>query len=99
MKGIVWGSTIERAERQLQQIIENYRIIGYTIDTYRKGKTQLNVLFNNGDYWIALGASESARGHCCNISYIDTLIDAQIIDDVIRHCTRAYPYNALRYFG
>lgn len=47
---------------------------------------------------MAKSAKESARGYRCNISYIEATIPLEFIDTVIKHCTSAGPYQAIKYF-
>lgn len=100
MKGIVWGKTLERACDKLNNIAENYIILGYKITKERITKTQKSILFDNGDYWLAIYATESsARGRRCNVSYVDHELKRYItIIEQIRACTRSMPYNGVTIF-
>lgn len=101
MKGIVYGKTFEKAKIQLQKIIEDYKKIGIEPETKYSIKLSLNnfsVEFPNGDYWIAVGASESSRGRACNIAYIDLEIEPDIISCVIMPTIKAFPYQAHRFY-
>ena len=99
MKGIIWGSTLNRAVNKLDEIVDSYKMLGYQIDTYRKNSLGFFVTFNNGDSWKAIYATESQRGNKCNISYIDNKINNDFVDNVIFFCTVMPPYNAFQYFG
>lgn len=66
--------------------------------TRRKSNSTYELVYDNGDYWIACGVRESARGHRCNISYVDARIDSEFIDCIIKPCTIAGPYQAFHYF-
>ena len=101
MKGIVYGKTFKRAEIQLQKIIEDYEKMGMgpeNIYKIRKSVNNFSVEFLNGDYWIAVGASENSRGRACNIAYIDRDIDIEIVECIIKPTIKSLPYQAHRYF-
>lgn len=99
MKGIVWGLTIADAIEKMEQIERNYEMYrAANVLTRRKSNYVYELVYDNGDYWIACGAHESARGRKCNISYIDVRIDPEVIDCIIKPCTTAGPYQAFRYF-
>lgn len=51
MKGNVYGSTIEIANQELEQIIEDYKSMGYFIIRYIKRLNGSFVEFNNADFW------------------------------------------------
>ena len=99
MNGIVWGSTFERAVKKLEEIEENYlKNTNEKILSRRKGSHSYEFVMTNGDYWKAVSAHESMRGCKSNISYIDNEIDFDFISSVIKYCTKAYPYQAFKYF-
>lgn len=95
MKGIVWGLTSGEAQKKLEKIEEQYQKY-QTAQLLKKRRDEL--IFSNGDHWIACRASESARGRKCNISYIDARIDKDIIDFIIRPCTTLGPYIGFHYY-
>lgn len=99
MKGIVWGLTTVDAIIKMEQIERNYEMYRIAnVLTRRKSNSTYELVYDNGDYWIACSAKESARGQKCNISYIDVRIDPEIIDRIIKPCTTSGPYQAFRYF-
>lgn len=98
MKGIIWGSSITRAQDQLKQVCYKYKIIGIKCKQERHSHYMSEIIFENGDLWIALKACENARGYRCNISYIDDSIDNDIVDRIIRPATRALPFDGIKYF-
>ena len=101
MKGIVYGKTFEKAKIQLQEIIEDYKKIGIEPETpynNRLGLNNFSVEFPNGDYWIAVRASENSRGRACNIAYIDRDIEQELIECVIKPTIKSYPYQAHRFY-
>lgn len=98
MKGIIWSSSMARAEDKLKRVCYEYNIIGIKCKQERYSHYKSEVVFENGDLWIALKACENARGYKCNISYIDELIDRDIVDRIIRPATCALPFNGIKYF-
>lgn len=99
MKGIVWGKTLDRANEKLAEIVEKYLQMRHKIIEQKNTKHHTAILFDNGDYWQAIRASDNARGHKCNVSYIDHELEKYItIIDIIEHCTTAMPYHGINYF-
>lgn len=98
MRGAVWGATFQTAAKKLDSIIEDY--IMYRINPRRITKTKYNywVEFENGDFWRACSARESARGVRTNVAYIDHMISPIFVDEVIKPCTIAQPFQALHYY-
>lgn len=99
MKGIVWGKTIERGQEKLEKIVDDYIIMGHKILEKRTTKHHTAILFDNGDYWQAVQATDNSKGQRCNVSYIDHELE-QLIDTIaiIKHCTNAMPYHGFTYF-
>ena len=98
MIGIVWGKTRERAYHQLSQIIEDYHFKGIKATKFINSIVNCFAEFENGDKWKAVGASDSARGNKCNISYIDKGIDIETIQTIIEPSTCCPPYQAFKFF-
>lgn len=100
MRGIVYGSTFEKAETQLEKIIEDYKMIGIEVNErhgLRVTRNSIDVDFTNGDWWTAVKASENSHRRC-NIAYIDHDIDPNIINCVIKPTITSYPYQAIMYY-
>lgn len=100
MKGIVWYNTLERRGMEMmERIEEEYKRYHYAnVLTKTCGNRRYELVFDNGDYWKLVKATESARGNKCNISYIDNEIPFDIIHDIVKPCTKAGPYQAFKYF-
>ena len=101
MRGIVYGSTFEKAKTQLEKIIEDYQKIGIEINGrrgFRVAHNSMDVVFINGDQWTAVRASENSRGRACNIAYIDRDIDIEIVECIIKPTIKSFPYQAHRYY-
>lgn len=99
MRGIVWGSTQDIATNKLIQVIKEYSMIGIIPDREVITKHNAWVKFENGDYWVACGSVESARGYKANISYVDRAINKDFFNIVIKHCTIGFPYRGFLFFG
>lgn len=99
MKGIVFGSTIERANKKLKEIINNYE--KYHIKSVSVIKTEYNMRagFVNGDYWESTTVSSSSKGYCANIGYIDREIPIELINAMCIPCIKALPWTGVQYFG
>ena len=103
MKGLVWGPTFEIANKKLNNIKQDYLKLKYTIDKEIDNKYQHIIIFNNGDIWKAINASESHRGERANLSYVHR----SLIEDnpdylpgiMIRNCTYAYPWHGYCLYG
>lgn len=98
MKGNIYGSTIKIANQKLEQIIEDYKSMGYLVTRYAKTLTGSFVEFINGDFWQAVRASENQRANRCNVAYIDRNIDQDIINCVIRPAITLNPFQAEHYY-
>jgi hypothetical protein len=101
VKGGVWCKNIIDGNAQLEKIIRRYGDVGiFPCENkgYRKSINGNSVLFENGDFWQVLKASESRRGYKLNISYIQHGISQEIIDIIIVHATVAYPFQAFNYY-
>lgn len=99
MKAVVWyNNNIETAKEFIKMQINRYkfaRIEGRVVES----KDYLRFYADNGDFWQTMPSRESSRGVKCNISYIERGIPEEIINCVIKPCTRAEPYNAIDYYG
>ena len=58
IKGIIWGTTVVRACRILEDMESRYH--RYGCKTITKGRDWIS--FDNGDIWKAVGNVESTRG-------------------------------------
>ena len=74
MKGIVWGRFYVHAAEKLEEVINDYLKAGIKVIKRANSKGVSHVRFSNDDYWEALGMTESARGRCVNVSYIENTI-------------------------
>lgn len=98
MKGIVYGNTFERADKQLEKIIKEYDLVNIQKLSERKNQRRHEIVYANGDYWEALSACESCRGKSCNIAYIDGTIEKNLIVNVVNPTIKAMPYRAYHYY-
>ena len=98
MKGNVYGSTIEIANQELEQIIEDYKTMGYLVTRYVKRLNGSFVEFNNADFWQAVRVGDGQRANRCNVAYIDRNINQNIVDCIIRPAITLKPFQAERYY-
>ena len=98
MKGVVWGSTFERAVQQLEHIEHSYQSLFISIEKKIKSKNEYLIIFENGDIWKATTIYTSTRQRC-NVSYIDVQIDTLFVEEVIKPATSFPPYNAIQYYN
>ena len=103
MKGLVWGPTFEIANEKLNNIKQDYLNLRYTIDKEIDNKHQHIIVFNNGDIWKAINASERHRGQRANLSYIHRSLltedNPDYLPGMIRNCTYAYPWHGYCLYG
>lgn len=100
MIGIVWGSTFEHALDKIKEIeksYERYRISN--LISKRESKYSYELIYENGDKWLACSPTESQRGRKCNVSYIDINIPVDFIETIIIPSTVAGPYQAINYYN
>lgn len=99
MKGIIWAYESDGANEKLLEIEEQYarmdikpirRVISKSAGSW--------ILFDNEDMWRVVRASDSRRGHCANVSYIDRRISQEVINTIIKPATKAMPYQAFRFY-
>ena len=98
IRGIIWGNTLEEAKEELTRLKHNYlachRTITHEVDSPLAGVVE----FDDGDLWEARKADENSRGRRCNISYISSNIDKELINSIIMPCTTAPPYQGVYYY-
>lgn len=98
MKGVVWGTTTDRAKHKIKEIIKNYEMYRIKITQKRETMDSISVVFENGDSWRTARASENSRGIKAHVSYVDVLVDPDIFRCIVRPCTELGPYNALNFY-
>lgn len=102
MKGIIWCTrdsakeNWDKATEILTKIVEDYLRSGHFCIKDKQLSSERVVTFDNGDQWKIVYASEYQRGQKCNISYIQRCISKDIIDNIIRHCTVAPPFQGYK---
>lgn len=94
LKGIVWGATQQEALDKLAEIKANYEKIGRKIIANRENE----FTSEDGDRWMAVRCTDNARAHSCNISYISKRIPEDKLQRIVMHATKAYPYQAIKYY-
>lgn len=89
---------MEDGNVELQRMIDNYIAMQHAITSQVISKNNSRVIFDNGDEWRVLTATENRRGIRCNIAYIDRTIDKHIVETVIQRTMVSMPYMAYKYF-
>lgn len=100
MKGIIFcGSSRERGNEKLEEIINKYKLAG--IETIKSVYSKLGSCaeFENGDVWRVVSANDSARGYKCNVAYVERCIDYDIYRTVIMNCLIDFPFKAINLWG
>lgn len=100
MTGIIYCNKLEAGIEQFKKITDDYKKIGIEIaGKIKTTSSTVDVTLTNGDYWMVVKASESAKGRSCNVAYIDRMIDEKLVDEVIMPTIKAAPYQAYRYYN
>ena len=98
MKGIVWGLNRPTCDGRLNKLITEYELFwNIKPKKIRQSQQTYEVEFENGDIWMAVVITESARGRKCNISLVDKRIPYELIP-IIKSCTICHPFNAISYY-
>ena len=99
MTGIIWYKNREVGFDRFDKLIEEYSRLGVTPTKVKKSYFFAFVHFDNGDYWRVFSASDNNRGAACNVSLIEYDVDKELVDCIIKPCTKAFPYRAIGYYG
>lgn len=85
---------------KLKKIISDYEKLNIQlIQPLKISKCLTTAKFSNGDIWqVVIASSNTARGHRCNIAYIDYDIPDQNIEEVIKPIVTLPPYQGIKYF-
>ena len=98
MKGIIWYNNRENGLERLKKLIEDYN--NFKISTVVVKFTNIPcVIFENGDKWKVVRASDCGRGECCNVSLIERDIEQKLIDCIIKPATKSKPYQAIGFYS
>lgn len=96
--GIIWGVTLEEAKEELTRLKHSYiayhQGIIHEVDSPLAGVVE----FECGDLWEAKAVDGKHRGIRCNISYISSNIDKELVDTIIMPCTTAPPCRGIYYY-
>lgn len=98
MRGVVYGLTEESAFNKLEEIINNYEKMRYSILSKNYMKNKRRVVFSNNDIWEAYVPHKGMRGGAYNIAYIDHRISVDDLDEIIMPSMKALPYQAWKRF-
>lgn len=103
MTGLIWVASQRHYDdgiKKLKKIISDYEKINIQlIQPLKISKNLTTAKFNNGDIWqVMIASSNTARGHRCNIVYIDYDIPDKIIEENIKPTIISPPYQGITYF-
>ena len=102
MRGIIFGKTYDKTLWQFNKLVEGYKQqYGEDIvDRITLNKNEAKVIFTNGDFWKAfvVYSFSQVRGLACNIAYIDTDFEENIVREWIKPAIKLRPFTAYRYF-
>ena len=100
MKGIIfYGSSFVKANEELKKMVDRYNQMRIPVIKCHYKKIGSYAEFENGDVWRVVGASDNARGHRCNVAYVERCVDYNIYRTVIMHCLTAAPFTAINLWG
>lgn len=101
LTGLIWASTPERAQRQLDDIVRGYvtmRIAATFKASVRNDTDWGEACFENGDCWKAtVAAYGKLKGMSFNVIYDDREIDLDLFEESAQTIT-ALPYQGHRMF-
>lgn len=96
MIGTIWYNNFTKALLKLEDVKKEYRNCGITVikEIYQGASNSLNmtVLFENGDKWYLKRAYDLSCETRTNISYIESTIPSDIVENIIKHCAFSSPY-------
>lgn len=98
MKGIIWSKFTPRAVMALRFLDQDYRNQGIEPVEMKPESDVRMIKYDNGDEWRIVSATAASKGYRCNLSYIDSEIDPEIIKTIIEPATTALPFNGFNYF-
>ena len=103
MTGLIWVASQRHYNdgiEKLKKIISDYEKLNIQlIQPLKISKYLTTAKFSNGDIWqVMIASSNTARGHRCNITYIDYDIPDETIEEVIKPIVTLLPYQGINYF-
>ncbi len=100
MRGIIYcKSSSINGNEQLKEIVDRYNKAHIATKICHYKATGSYAEFENGDIWKVVRASDSARGQCCNIAYVERSIDYDTYRVIIRPTIKNLPYTAIHLWG
>ena len=96
--GIIWGDTLAEAKDELTRLKHNYLVCHREVIHEVNSPLAGVVEFDDGDLWEAKAVDGKHRGIKCNISYISSNIDKELVDTIIMPCTTAPPCRGICYY-
>ena len=98
MKGIIWSNFTPRAVMALRFLDQDYRKQGIEPVEMKPESDIRMIKYDNGDEWRIVCATRASKGYRCNLSYIDSEIEPEIVKTIIEPATTALPFNGFNYF-
>ena len=99
MRGLIWYSyQKDIGLKQFKRICDGYKRLNIACNRSYENSVQIFAEFENGDVWQVVPATDTSRGHACNVAYIDRSIPKITIDTIIMPCIKAPPYRAYNYY-
>lgn len=99
MKMIIFGSTLDRAIKKMNSIINYCNKIGKEVKETIKTSNEYRVIFKNGDIIRAIQGNENIHGLRANVGLIDKAIPKAVREQIIKPCISAFPWNAIGYYN
>lgn len=84
MKYLVFAVTRKKGINFLENLIGEMKY--KEIKSIRKSNLDMIVELYDGTLYQVVSASDNSRGHKCNKAYVDTFINSEIMDCVIKPC-------------
>ena len=103
MRGIIYyNENRKQAIEILEAMIKRYETM--EIPVKRCSISELGSMtsfaeFSNGDTWSVRRAGDNARGHRCNVAYVDRSIPYEIYRSIVLPAMIEYPFCAERLWG
>ena len=93
MKGIIWyQSDREKAVKKMLDILFEYQAQGIGYKRVYMTRSSPSIFLDNGDTWSCHRAGIFARGHRCDTGLIDSAIPQDVVDTIVKPCSKSYDY-------
>ena len=97
---IVYKNNSAQANEILERMVQDYQQMGIKCICHHRQKIGYSwAKFDNGDYWKVIRASDNARGHKCNIIYVERSIDWDVYQTIVMPMAINHPYCGIHLWG